>query len=342
MREGGIVCGGQGLDGKFEVVGSVENNSYTDIRSQRNESLFAYSTPEDMIVPYMYNSTTDIPSRDEELTHFLQKLQKQIKTMAANSSRDVMATTNYKMTSSSNHLKQGYSTEQKERINRIKTVCKDTDIFRDLIYKGKNNTRYYYSKTYGFSYCKVPKSGSTFWTQAFYILENGVENSETVFSKARSRVHGLMGKFSVNFNSQQRKHSFSVIVSRDPFSRLYSAFIDKSFLFLNINLNREVMQLRSPWKRNYCFDDVTFQEFFGFYRLFYKHFRDFPLSSVQSQHQRYEYLYQAYQTIKPETIKGIQELYKHDFVLFGYNTEPPTKLSLIQKSAYGIFFFAPA
>jgi hypothetical protein len=212
----------------------------------------------------MYNSTTDIPSGDEELTLFLQKLQKQIKSMAVNGSRDVMATTNYKMTSSGNHLKPGYSTEQKERINRIRTVCRYTDIFRDLMYKGKNNTRYYYSKTYGFSYCKVPKSGSTFWTQAFYIFENGVANSDTVFSKARSRVHGLMGKFSVNFNSQQRKHSLSVIVSRDPFSRLYSAFIDKSFLFLNINLNREIMQLRSPWKRSYCLDDVTFQEFLDF------------------------------------------------------------------------------
>ncbi|XP_060582465.1 carbohydrate sulfotransferase 10-like isoform X2 [Ruditapes philippinarum] len=208
------------------------------------------------------SSTTD-QFPEAMLTHIIQKLHEQSNKKTPNGSNNLKESVNNK-TGAVALLRQMYPTVQKQRINKIKTVCRDTDLFRDLMYKGKNNTRYYYSKTYGFSYCKVPKSGSTFWMQAFYILENEDENSVTVFSKARSRVHGLTWKFTLKFDSQQRKNSLSVIVSRDPFSRLFSAFIDKSYQCLDKSLNKNIMQFRPALKRHNCPDDVTFQEFLDF------------------------------------------------------------------------------
>ncbi|XP_060565269.1 carbohydrate sulfotransferase 14-like [Ruditapes philippinarum] len=162
------------------------------------------------------------------------------------------------------YLNQIYPSEQSRRINRINKVCKEKDIFRNPIYKGKNSTFYYYSPTYNFTYCKVTKSGSTFWMQIFNILENGVENTEELFSEGRTLVHYLANKFTVKIESHVRKKSLSVIVSRDPFSRLFSAFIDRSYLFLDDDVNKNILQLRPTWVNKLCPDDITFKEFLDF------------------------------------------------------------------------------
>ena len=208
-------------------------------------------------------STSDIIP-DAELTYLIYKLQNQSNVQILNKFHVRNESSLANTFKSNKILDRKYPEEQRRRVSRIRQVCRDTDSLRDLIYKDKNSTRYYYSRTYGFSYCKVPKSGSTFWTQAFFILEKGVQYRENVFSKSRSGVHSLMAKFLVNFNSPQRKHSLTILVSRDPFSRLYSAFIDKSFLNLDKGLNEAIIRQRTGRNNNLCPDDVTFQEFLDF------------------------------------------------------------------------------
>ncbi|XP_053380045.1 carbohydrate sulfotransferase 11-like [Mercenaria mercenaria] len=161
-------------------------------------------------------------------------------------------------------INENYPHEQKERIERIKRTCTNRALLRDYAFYGYNNTKFYYSPKYNFSYCKVPKSGSTFWTQVFGILKFGVKVSDKWFSKKRSSVHGSMRPFVVNFFSNSRRNSLSVLVSRDPFSRLYSAYIDKSYLLLNFATNVHIRRLKPTVHDRLCSVDVTFQEFLNF------------------------------------------------------------------------------
>lgn len=111
----------------------------------------------------------------------------------------------------------------KERIQTIRSTCDKRDLYENNPYQGKNVTYIYMTNKYNFSYCKVPKSGSTFWTQAFGVLEYGLNYGKTVFSKTRESVHSTMGKYLVSFTKVQTDNSPTVLVSRDPYSRLYSA-----------------------------------------------------------------------------------------------------------------------
>jgi hypothetical protein len=356
---------------------------------------------------------------------------------------------------------ESYNKVHRARIEQIKHVCSDKHLFENTMLTGHSKVIFYKSENYNFSYCKVPKSGSTFWTRAFGILKRGLSYGNFIFKLSRRNVHNTMLQYMTDVQNIINEKSRTILVSRDPYSRLFSAYVDKSYLLLMKSLNFQIRHIQGDYditNISTCPTDVTFQEFLdwiisqarqgktldrhwspvyslcrpceinsfilvkqetfakdvefalqqvgvekdkfdyitqalhdhraelslpgiidtlfltasnlvtrkclgylkfskrvwvslqiqGFIdkqidfpndkinetRLAYSKYltdivlqtmRDFPLRSSQSQHQRYEYLYQAYQTIKPETIKGIQELYKHDFVLFGYNTEPPTK-----------------
>ncbi|XP_053387271.1 carbohydrate sulfotransferase 11-like [Mercenaria mercenaria] len=161
-------------------------------------------------------------------------------------------------------IERNSSSVQAERIKQISDVCKDKQFMSNALYR-KSQTMYYYSKQYNFSYCKVPKVGSTFWTQVFKILKNG-KHGENVFKQERKHVHQQSTQLVVRFKSKRRKQSKTVLVSRDPYSRLYSAFIDKSFLFMHKSTNYDIRK-RFP-KDNasdtVCPTDVSFQEFLDF------------------------------------------------------------------------------
>ena len=94
----------------------------------------------------------------------------------------------------------------------------------------EKNLRYNYSSKYNLSYCKVPKVGCTFWTQAFAVLNKGAEVANNVFGIACKTVHRQLASGRVNFDSDVRMKSRSVLISRDPYTRLYSAFVDKILL----------------------------------------------------------------------------------------------------------------
>ncbi|XP_033764293.1 carbohydrate sulfotransferase 11-like [Pecten maximus] len=87
--------------------------------------------------------------------------------------------------------------------------------------------RYYNSDRAGFSVCKVPKAGSTFWTIVYVILEKR-QSAEKVFSMPRNSLHNMgnnMGSREPAIGSH-----LNIIISREPYSRLFSGFIDKIFL----------------------------------------------------------------------------------------------------------------
>ena len=153
-----------------------------------------------------------------------------------------------------------YSRQQQlKRLQHLQRFCSDENVFKNVMYRQQSRIVYYSSFKYNFSYCKVHKAGGTFWTQVFTILRKGA--SEDVFNFARDDVHLILGKSEERAFKIDAGHlSRSVLVSRDPYSRLFSAFIDK--LFLPINYPLAVGILRRQRKNNSsCANHITFEEF---------------------------------------------------------------------------------
>ena len=145
--------------------------------------------------------------------------------------------------------------EHNRRIEHMKQVCNNREILEERVYKGHSNKLMYISKAYNFSYCKVPKSGCTFWTQIFLILRNF--STADVFGLKRFQVHQYSNYFAIPPNDPKRYTTSMILVSRDPYSRLYSAFIDKVFLSLFPSLCNRIRNQDT----SVCSQDVTFEEF---------------------------------------------------------------------------------
>ena len=162
------------------------------------------------------------------------------------------------------HMTEDIHQLQLRRLQHLQRACNDIKVFKNMAYKGKSQMVYYYSSGYNFSLCKVPKTGCSFWTQVFAILRKGSNASKKIFGFKRSAVHSLLGVADyINFESDTRRNSRIVIVSRDPYSRLFSAFIDKMFLPLMYGTAVSIVKRqRTSQKRNLsCANDITFEEF---------------------------------------------------------------------------------
>ena len=129
------------------------------------------------------------------------------------------------------------------------------------MYKKQNHIVYYSSSKYNFSYCKVHKAGGTFWTQVFTILRKGVADHEDVFRLSKYDVHLKLGKKEKLPLELAMEHaSRTVLVSRDPYSRLFSAFVDKLFLPIKYQFAVDIVQRQRKTKKA-CANDLTFEEF---------------------------------------------------------------------------------
>ena len=153
--------------------------------------------------------------------------------------------------------------QQRQSLQHLREACTNKDLFQNKTYRGKYSLRYYFSSDYNFSYCKVPKAGCSFWTQVFSVLQKGPKAAKKIFGMARSSVHQHYKSFVVKFDSAERRKSRTILVSRDPYSRLFSAFIDKMFLPLSYPQAIGIVKRQrniSPGKFS-CANDLTFQEF---------------------------------------------------------------------------------
>ena len=147
--------------------------------------------------------------------------------------------------------------QQLKRLQHLSRVCANETVFKNVMYKKRSLIKYNSSTKYNFNYCKVPKAGCTFWTEVFAILRKGA--SEDVFLLSRHDVHFKLGKQErIKFEMATKYGSRTVLVSRDPYSRLFSAFIDKVFLPKNIAFG---IAKRLRKTNDSCANDLTFEEF---------------------------------------------------------------------------------
>ncbi|XP_064598843.1 carbohydrate sulfotransferase 11-like [Liolophura sinensis] len=130
------------------------------------------------------------------------------------------------------------------------------------------------SKRYKFSVCFVPKIGSTFWKTVMRLLQN--ENlSEDKFTTGllnlnKDEIHRVRLPWLSLLRHSEDGFSFprssrAVVFTRDPYTRLFSAYIDKIFLpsfwkFIGIAIVQQLRPDPSPESLE-CGHDVTFEEF---------------------------------------------------------------------------------
>ncbi|XP_061164449.1 carbohydrate sulfotransferase 10-like [Saccostrea echinata] len=125
------------------------------------------------------------------------------------------------------------------------------------------------------NYCKVPKCGSTFWMQVFLVL-NKLKNVTEIFGEKRSSQHIIPMTQISTWNSLSGS---DVIfhVTRNPYSRLYSAYIDKIFLPGFSKLASDINKMNGKS----CNKSVSFEEFLKFILadfLYESHWQ--PISSM--------------------------------------------------------------
>lgn len=150
------------------------------------------------------------------------------------------------------------STHEK-RIEHFKNVCK-----MDGFQKPVNFTFYHHNfcdlQGYNISLCKVPKCGSTYWVQVISLLKNGIENIDSILQKDRRETHlNNTGACADKLKTLSERGTKILLMGRDPFSRLYSAYVDKSFLAFKTN-NRELKKTNNCSYIHQPFI-TTFQEF---------------------------------------------------------------------------------
>ena len=161
------------------------------------------------------------------------------------------------------HMTEDIHQLQYQRLQHLQRSCVDREVLKNVT--NNRESQIIYSSRYNFSFCKVPKAGCSFWTQVFAILQNGAHTSKDVFGLAREDVHnvelGIVGYIDAKTNT--KRNIRTVLVSRDPYSRLFSAYIDKIFLPLRYDIAVGIVQRqRTSQNRNVsCANDITFEEF---------------------------------------------------------------------------------
>ncbi|XP_053376644.1 carbohydrate sulfotransferase 11-like [Mercenaria mercenaria] len=99
-----------------------------------------------------------------------------------------------------------------------------------------------HNSKFNVSYIAIPKIGSTFLKQMFFVLKYGPTYANQSFSTPRNIVH-------INFIGQRKRLYFyssleetvTVVAVRNPFSRLFSAYIDKVYLPNCIRLLTDIL-----------------------------------------------------------------------------------------------------
>ena len=158
--------------------------------------------------------------------------------------------------------------EMKQRTAHMRKVCTQFPKRRRLLGNIQQSRLFYLSEKYKLSYCRVAKVGSTFWTQVFMTLL-GIKPEynkavDSVFEVPRDEAHETI-KLHENILMEltdKRIHSTtSFLVARNPYSRLFSSYIDQIYLPNKWDIARYIV--RDP-KRRKCGNDITFNEFLLF------------------------------------------------------------------------------
>lgn len=129
---------------------------------------------------------------------------------------------------------------QNERIRRVRYFCTHgsfvTQEKHDFL-----STGLIYAEQYRLAYINIPKIGSTFLKKLFYVLKFGTKNAHKIIDRMRSEVHSMTRKLITQLNSSDFDHMTTLITARNPYTRLFSAYVDKVYLPLSKGLRKAIL-----------------------------------------------------------------------------------------------------
>ncbi|XP_060064035.1 carbohydrate sulfotransferase 13-like [Ylistrum balloti] len=151
----------------------------------------------------------------------------------------------------------------RERKKHLTERCNSPQVSSYLTANRPVTKAFFYSSEAKLVVCKVPKIGSTFWARIFNALEGEI-SVRKAFLLDRYEVHD--GKYEIGFvfSKEAKKRGSKIgVVSRNPYSRLFSAYIDKIYLLSDLNqkFGRRLKKGLEDAGDGKCGFSVTFQDF---------------------------------------------------------------------------------
>ena len=156
-------------------------------------------------------------------------------------------------------------TDHDLRIKHLQNACANIHLYPKVA-KPKNIAFKYFSKQYHFSYYKIAKAGSSVWTQIFAVLNSVSNETDDIFYKGRNYVHTVLQEENFKVENKKGPTGPFVIPAREPYSRLYSAYMDKIiFSLADKELDHIIEKQRKIGPNMFgCIRNATFLEFLRF------------------------------------------------------------------------------
>ena len=186
----------------------------------------------------------------------------------------VISTGQYK-TLSEEEIEKSENQRMTNRLNKAMKICEEYAKVKNADDIKSQGLVWFYNQK-NLAYCITPKVGCTFWKQVFRFIAGDYGPNINVTRPAHiDRMEAHYGELKIiqqiplsipiyRRRLVSQKHVNMFMFSRDPYSRLWSAYIDKIFLpdFLGSLSPRIVSTLRpsSTNKEKPCGNDVSFQE----------------------------------------------------------------------------------
>ena len=161
------------------------------------------------------------------------------------------------------------TTSQSKQLVRLQHFRKQCKLYKfdENSFNSSEVLTVLYSEKYKLAYKQVPKIGSTFMIQVYTILTNDA-NTTAIFSLARSDVHDGQAK---DFRKAMTCDTLNIytlmVMARHPYSRLYSAYVDKVFILNTIALCKDILYklFGKEERKRMCKFDITFEQFLEYY-----------------------------------------------------------------------------
>ncbi|XP_045205450.2 uncharacterized protein LOC123557808 [Mercenaria mercenaria] len=114
------------------------------------------------------------------------------------------------------------------RKEQIHAYCRATGVPEPT---ADSSVQLIYNNKFNISYFDMPKIGSTFIKQMFSALEYGSTNAKDKFGTTRKMVHKeFLGQGKQFYFNRTLDKMVTIVAVRNPYSRLFAAFVDKVYL----------------------------------------------------------------------------------------------------------------
>ncbi|XP_060598876.1 carbohydrate sulfotransferase 9-like [Ruditapes philippinarum] len=155
---------------------------------------------------------------------------------------------------------------QFDRLQQFRNQCESYNLLTNNT-NSDEGMKVLYSKQYRLAYRLVPKIGSTFMIQVYSILENNGKTGN-LLNLPRSSIHNKrVDRFRKIISLSSLNTYTFLVMARNPYSRLYSAYIDKVYILNNLNLCSDIHStlFRKKERMFLCKFDISFEQFLEYY-----------------------------------------------------------------------------